>query len=182
MSRVPAFRPDDLSVEQKRLCAEIGGPRDGMVNGPFRPWILANPPLAEAMNQVGAVLRFQGMLGKRLLEIVVLRVARHWRSDFQWSAHVPLALRFGVARAVIDAIHDGAPPPFETEQQRLAYRCAEALLEEQRLPQQLYNELLAAFGFDVLVEMITILGQYSMANIVTNAFEIEPIDGTRHFR
>lgn len=179
--RAPPLEYEKLSDRQKRLIEEIGGPRQGQVGGPFLPWLLGKPELADAINQVGRVLRFEGLLDKRLLEVAVLCVARHWRSDFQWGAHVPLAAKFGLAAEVIDAIAARRTPISRARDEVLVHDCVEVLLELRRIPDDLYSAALAKFGFDQMVELVTAVGQYTLAALVTNAFEIGATDGTLYF-
>ncbi len=179
MSRIAHIDVHSLSDEQKQLYYEIGAPRDGKVGGPFPIWLQANPDLADRMNKVGEVLRVHGALEKRLFEIAVLCVARYWKSNYQWSEHAALALRCGVSQATIDTIRDDRAPSISNEDERLVFGAAFELLSVKRLSPALYDVLLRVLGFRQLVELVTIVGQYSMAAIVMLGFEVEPADGSR---
>ncbi len=179
MSRVAQIDVASLSDEQKQLYREIGAPRDGKVGGPFPVWFQANPDLADRMNKVGDALRVHGALDKRLFEVAVLCVARYWKSNYQWSEHAALASRCGVSQATIDAIRAQRAPEVPSENERLVFGAVFELLREKRLSPDLYQELLRVLGFRQLVELVTIVGQYSMAAIVMLGFEVEPADGSR---
>ncbi len=179
MSRVAQIDVASLSDEEKQLYREIGAPRDGKVGGPFTVWFQANPDLADRMNKVGDILRVQGALDKRLFEIAVLCVARYWKSNYQWSEHAALASRFGVNEATIDAIRTQQVQNISNEDERLVIGVVHELLREKRLSVDLYQQLLRVIGFRQLVELVTIVGQYSMAAIVMLGFEVEPADGSR---
>ncbi len=169
-----------LTREQLRIYGEIAGPRDGQVGGPFAVWLPAMPEFADRVNRVGEVLRFRGKLPKQLLEILILCVARHWGSDFQWSAHAALAVRFGLRAEYIEQIRLGDNPQFTEEAPKAIFAAATELLRDRKLSQHSYDRLATLFDFEELVELITALGQYSMAAIVMNAFEIVPADGARY--
>jgi 4-carboxymuconolactone decarboxylase len=81
MGRVPDIKLEDLTTEQQRIYDEIAGPRGGVVRGPFPIW-LRNPDLADRANQFGNALRIHGKLEKRLFELMVLIVARHWSAQY----------------------------------------------------------------------------------------------------
>lgn len=178
---MPSIEAAALSDRQKAIAERIGAPRDGLVDGPFRAWLLARPDLAEAMNELMEVLRFRGALDKRLYEVAVLCVARFWRSDFQWSAHVPLALRFGVSSTTVKAIYEGRDLSEAASDERLVHRCADALLVDKRMSDDLFRELHAMLGQRCLMELVTVIGQYSLADMVTNAFHIGSIDGCSYW-
>src|SRR5579871_1901093 len=97
MSRLPALTPDQLSLEQKRLHDAIAGPRGGSVGGPFAVWLRV-PRIAEAANRMGNSLRLEGKLERRLFELAILVIARHWSAQYEWFVHEKAALDAGLAR------------------------------------------------------------------------------------
>lgn len=170
--RVGTIKPENLDAEGAELYKAISGPRNGIVDGPFRVWLQSNPRLAERMNDVGHVLRDTGKLDKRLFEIAVLCTARFWDARYQWAAHSPIALDMGLSQETIDAIGRGQRPTSAPEDQQMIYDLTQGLLEKRQIPDELYDRVLALLGFDDLVELVTVIGQYSLAAIVTNGFEI----------
>lgn len=175
--RVDPIKPENLDPEGAELYKAISGPRNGIVDGPFRVWLQSNPKLAERMNGVGHVLRDTGKLDKRLFEIAVLCSARFWDARYQWAAHGPIALKLGLSQETIDEIGRGQRPTSAPEDQQVIYDLTLSLLEKRRIPDDLYNRVLGMVGFDDLVELITTIGQYSLAAIVTNGFDIALLSG-----
>ena len=86
MARVPDVALEEMTAEQRRVYQEIGGARGGVVRGPFAIW-LRNPQLADQANQFGNAFRLSGKLDKRLFELMVLVVARHWSAQYEWFVH-----------------------------------------------------------------------------------------------
>ena len=112
MSRLPKIDDNDLTPEQRRVADEIAsGPR-GEIRGPFIP-LLHNPAATDAVQRMGAFLRFSGTLPGDLRELAILVVARHWTAQYEWFAHHRIALEEGLAPAICDAIADGRRPNFE---------------------------------------------------------------------
>jgi 4-carboxymuconolactone decarboxylase len=85
MARVPAVEYEKLTPEQQRVYKEVVGPRL-VFGGPYTVWI-RHPELADVMNKVGDVLRVRGKMDKRLMELMILVVAREWNCDYQWLVH-----------------------------------------------------------------------------------------------
>ena len=109
MSRLPALTPDQLTPEQKRLHDAIAGPRGGSVGGPFAVWLRV-PRIAEAANRMGNSLRLEGKLDRRLFELAILAIARHWSAQYEWFVHDRRALRCGTEpRGGQAAAHRKAP-------------------------------------------------------------------------
>lgn len=170
MSRVPDIRLEDLTAEQKRIYDEIALSRGGVVRGPFPIW-LRNPDLADPANQFGNALRVHGKLEKRLFELMVLIVARHWSAQYEWFSHAKSALKAGLSPEIVEAIQDRRLPEFVREDERLVYEIITELVETRTLSQPSYDGALAALGLDLLIELITAAGFYAMIAMVLNAFD-----------
>lgn len=175
MGRVPDLAPDALTPEQKRIRDEIASARGGVVRGPFAIW-LRKPELADAANRFGNVLRLHGKLDKRLFELMVLVIARHWSAQYEWFAHEEKAVKNGVSPVVVEAIRERRQPPFEREDERLVYDIVTELNESRALSQKSYDRALAALGLDLLIELFAAAGFYTMVAMTLDAFEA-PVPG-----
>ena len=105
--RFPILTPEQMTPEQAKLLqALLAGPRGGgdaspeIVNrilkgGPFNAW-MRSPDLGDRLQKVGEYIRFNTSVPKRLNEFAILITARHWTSQYEWFAHLPLALKAGL--------------------------------------------------------------------------------------
>lgn len=175
--RIEPIDPGELAPDAAELYRTIAGPRGGIVDGPFRAWLRSNPEFASRMNAVGGALRNSGKLDLRLAEVAVLCAARFWDARYQWAAHVPIALEAGLSQELIDDIGRGVRPGSAAADELIVRDVAVSLLAERCIPDDLYGEALALLGFDGMVELVTTIGQYSLAAIVTNGFEITLASG-----
>jgi len=170
MARVPDVPVGEMTAEQRRVWHEIGGARGGVVRGPFAIW-LRNPQLADQANQFGNAFRLNGKLEKRLFELTVLVVARHWSAQYEWFVHEKNGLESGLTQAVVDAIRTRSAPEFFREDERLVYDTITELNEARTLSQPTYDRALAALGLDLLIELIAAAGFYTMVAMTLNAFD-----------
>ena len=180
MSRLPDLRDEDMTADQKRVRDEIAaGPR-GKVVGPLRVW-LHSPGLAEHAQKLGAYARYHSTLPPELSELAILVTARHWRAAFEWSAHVGPARAAGSPEAAIEAIRTGAEPAFEDAKSRAVYTVARKLHETRGLSDATYADAEAALGRQGLVDLVGILGYYTLVAMTLNAFAVPTPDGSRPF-
>ena len=178
MARVPDIPLEQLTDAQRHVYHEIAGARSGGVRGPFALWI-RNPELADRANQLGNALRVHGKLEKRLFELMVLLVARHWSAQYEWFVHEKASLKAGVSPEVVEAIRTARPPTFVREDERLVFEVISEINEKRTLSQPAYERALAVLGLDLLIELVTAAGFYSMVAMVINAFDAPVPDGTR---
>lgn len=176
MSRIPALDPGQMTPEQRRVHDTIAaGPR-GRVGGPLAIW-LHRPELADRAQALGRYCRYDSSLPPRLSELAILVTAVCWRSEFEWHAHAPIAASAGVPEPLIEAIRTGAEPVFERDDDALVYRFARTLHDQRRIPDELYRGAVETLGEDAVVDLVGILGYYTLVSMTINAFEIELPDG-----
>jgi alkylhydroperoxidase family enzyme len=103
---MPRYQLQDetkLDDAQRRIFNECkAGPR-GSVPPPVHVW-LRSPGLADHAHKLGAHVRFGTDFTPKQTEIAILMTARYWTAQFEWAAHVRLALQAGLTQDAIDAI------------------------------------------------------------------------------
>jgi 4-carboxymuconolactone decarboxylase len=172
MSRLPVIDPAALSPEQRRIYDHIAAAHGGEVRG---PWAieLRVPEVAEHMHALYERLCVRPAIGKRLFELMVIVVARHWTSQFEWYAHERLARANGISGEAIDAIRERRPPSFERADERLVYDVVSELNETHALSRPTYDRAREALGEEGLVELVAGVGTYTSIAIQLNAFDVE---------
>ena len=146
MARLDPIEYDDLTPEQKVIHAKLASTRK-RVGGPFAIW-LRIPNLAHTANELTLALRENGKLEKRLFELIVLIVVRHWSAQYAWSAHEPNAVAAGLSPDVIAAIRERRKPDFKKADERMIYEAVSELLDTKELSAPTYDRLLKQFGLD----------------------------------
>jgi len=173
--RLSALDPASLSDAQREIHdAIVAGPR-GRVEGPLKVW-LHSAGLADKAQQLGAFCRYGTSLEPRLSELAIMVTGRVWTAQFEWSVHKPIALKAGLSEAVLDAIRDNRTPPFEHEDERVVHDVARSLHIARKLPDGLYAEAVRVLGETKLVELVGILGYYTLISMTINAFNV-PLEG-----
>jgi 4-carboxymuconolactone decarboxylase len=176
VARVETLDPQSLSTEQQRIFRDIAGARGGVVRGPFAIW-LRNPALADAANRLGNVLRADGKLDKRLFELAVLIIARHWSAQYEWYVHAKHGLAAGLSPTIIVAIQERRKPALERNDEKLVYDAITELVETKTVSSQTYDRVIAALGLDLTIELFSAAGFYTMVAMVLNAFEAPVPEG-----
>jgi len=170
LQRLPDLDPTALTPEQKRVYEEVAAAHTGHVRG---PWAIALriPEVLHHSHELYERLCRNTKLGLRLFELMVLVVAREWTSQFEWHTHEKYALEGGITPEVIDAIRHRRKPAFEREDEQLVYDVVTELSESKALSAATYGRARDYFGEDLLVELISAAGLYTMVAMMLNAFE-----------
>jgi len=112
----------------------------------------------------------------RLFELMVLVIARHWTAQYEWFAHAKHAPKAGLSDDVIEAIRTGRTPTFRRDDEQLVYDLVTEMNQTRTLSQATYDRAVAMLGPDLVIELITSIGFYTMVAIMLNGFDA-PVPG-----
>jgi 4-carboxymuconolactone decarboxylase len=171
--RLDLIPPAELAPAQRALYDAItGGPRasqagtvpitdaDGQLLGPFAIMLLS-PEVGNAMQQVGAKIRFGTALTGRERELAILAVAGALNSEFERLAHVPAARGLGLTEPQIDAALVGRAADGLSADEAMVGRLALAMTVDRTLSDDDYSAGVEALGQERLAELTWLVGYYS---------------------
>jgi 4-carboxymuconolactone decarboxylase len=174
-SRLPVAKRDSLDDLGKSLYDKIDADaRSGRSLAGFKgPYGIAlySPRVTEADQRKNDYLRFDSTIGRRLYEVAVLVTARELNHQFEWSAHEPAALKAGVEQPVIDAIKYRRPLSGLQPKDAAIIQVGRELFRSQRVDSKTYADALKLFGPKELVDVVSVMGNYSAIAILLNAFD-----------
>ena len=102
--RFPQLTPDQLSDAQKPLAEQVMKVSSVGIGGPYN-LLLRSPVLGQRLFDLFDYLRWNTSVDLRLNEFAILIVGRQWRSQVEWFAHVPIALKAGLSADIITELN-----------------------------------------------------------------------------
>jgi 4-carboxymuconolactone decarboxylase len=166
-----ALPPDaQLSPEQRALRDSILATR-GNLDGPFLPWLMS-PQLGELAQKLGAFCRYHTQLVPLESELLILCVGARFDCIAEQQIHEPFAKAAGLSQEAIDAIRNRKLPYLPSTRLEMLHAVARALLDTNRIDKVLYDCADELLGTQTLVEVVGLLGYYTLAALTLNAFEI----------
>ena len=176
MARLPQLARDQMTLEQQRVHDEIaGGPRGG-VRGPFNI-LLHSPELADVAQALGAYVRYNCAVPWKLRELAILICAHHWDAEYERYAHEPHARKAGLDEAVITAVREGTTPQLGDAAEQAVYDFSTQLLGNHRVDDDTYGRAVKELGEVGTVDLVGLLGHYSLIAMTLNAFEVPVPEG-----
>ncbi|MSP04748.1 MAG: carboxymuconolactone decarboxylase family protein [Acetobacteraceae bacterium] len=170
MARLPSI------IDNSQVAAEHHGVVDSIVSsrgalqGPFEMF-LHSPELAGRLAHLGAYVRFEGSLDKRVRVLAALTVAREFDALYVWGAQTGIARTRDVSETTITAIRDnhsrGIPP-----EDAVIVDFTRQLLRKHRVDDATAKTMLERFGHDEFIQMTTAIGYYSLLAMTVNACEM----------
>ena len=165
---MPPLAADKMTEAQKKAAEAFAEGRGYAVRGPFVP-LIRSPEVMLRAKAMGDYLRFKSTLGPRLNEMIILITAREWSQQYEWHAHVSIALKEGLRREIADAIADGRRPAGMAEDEEAAYDMATEILRSKRVSDATYRRAVDKFGEQGVIDLLGVTGYYTFLAIVMNA-------------
>jgi 4-carboxymuconolactone decarboxylase len=172
-SRPPRIRPierDEATPEQRRVGDAIFGSRDEDYGGPSAI-LLHVPELTERFDHLRDYLVREQQLPGPMLHLAALITARFWSAQYAWWKRVEMCLAAGISEDVIDAVRERRRPDFADPDLAAVHEYVTELLENRRVSDATHARLQAIVGDECLIELVMVVGFYSMLGLVCDAFE-----------
>ena len=160
--------------------AEVQGEDRSWKQGRSLPGMLKtvahHPALMGPFLDFSSVIAQRGVLSRRHSELLAMRAAWNCQSDFEWGHHLEYALEAGLSRVEIARIPVGSRAEGWSPLEQVLLETADELHARQNVSDELWEKLSAEFSADQLVEVLFVVGQYTMLSMFVNAsgVELEP--------
>ena len=174
--RLAMLEESHLNEAQRALLASLrAGPRGQSITprGPFAVWMHA-PELGQLAQSLGAHCRYNKAVPPRLSEFAILCTARIWRAQYEWFAHEPMAAKAGVKPKTIADVRAGREPKSAAKDERAIYAFVQELYRTRRVSDRTYKRLQSIIGDEATVELVGILGYYTLIAMTLNVFRMMP--------
>ena len=173
-ARFPQLTMEQLHVYQKPLAEQIMKVSSVGLAGPYNP-LLRSPVMAQRMFDLLYYLRWNSSVPLRLNEFAILIVGRQWRSQVEWYAHAPLAIKAGLAPEVVADLKAQKKPANMKADEALVYDFVTELTLNHLVSDATFARARALLSEQQIVDLTTTAGTYvSVAMLLAMAEEGVP--------
>jgi alkylhydroperoxidase family enzyme len=114
-----------------------------------------------------------GALEQRDCELVILRVAVHMRSWYEWASHVDRGLASGLSIEEIEKVRQGPGASEWGDRDALLLKSVDELLTERAISKPTQAKLAAHFSANQIMDVIAIHGMYITLGCMINTWGLE---------
>ncbi len=169
--RVRDLTREEMTEAQRKVVDDATSGKRGRVPAPLRAW-LHSPELGSRAQLLGEFARYDTILGPKLSELAILITARFWTSHYEWFAHKREALKAGLDPSIVDAIAARVVPRIEEAKSKAVYDYVIELHKTHLVSDQTHAAAVKELGERGVVELVGVLGYYTLVAMTLNAFEI----------
>lgn len=164
LSRLPPPTADDLDDAAERLLAS----RSDYKPGPGPTHITVYSPRERTL---GIPTGRDSPVGPRLFQLAALIGARECDQQYEWSAHEPAGLRQGLEQRVIDVVKFDRDVAGLDEKDATIISFGRAMFRDHRVSSELWAKMIALFGKQHTVDLMSIMTDYHRVGLMLNAVD-----------
>ena len=162
MSKEPRFSQltmDQLSDQQKPVAEQIMKVSSVGIGGPYNP-LLRSPVLGQRMFDLLHYLRWETSVPLKLNEFAILIIGRQWRSQVEWLAHAPLAIKAGLPPDIVAELKANKRPSNMPPQESAVYDFVTELTTKHEVSDETFNRAKELLGEQQVVDLTAVAGSY----------------------
>lgn len=179
--RFPQITLEQIAPEGQPLAQEILKISSVGLGGPYNI-MFRSPVFAERMKKLLDYLRFNTSLPTRLNEFAILIQGYEWKSQVEWYAHYPLALKAGLPQHVADDLKNGIRPRNMAPDEEVVYDVSMEMMRRHEISDNLFGRAKQLLGEQQLVDLVAVSGTYvTVAMILALGREMPPEGKPRPF-
>jgi 4-carboxymuconolactone decarboxylase len=172
--RFPQLTFEQLNVYQKPLGEQILKVSSVGLGGPYNP-LLRSPVLGQRMFDLLYYLRWNSSVPLRLNEMAILITGRLWRSQVEWFAHGPLAIKAGLSPEIVADLKAQKRPANMKPDEAAVYDFVMELSTKHRVSDETFARAKELLGEQQVVDLTAVTGTYvTVAMILAMAEEGVP--------
>jgi len=172
--RFPQLTKEQLTNAQKPLADEILKVSSVGLGGPYNP-LLRSPVLGQRMFDLLHYLRWETSVPLKLNEFAILIIAHQWRSQVEWFAHAPLAVKAGLSPDIVAELKAGKRPSNMPAEEAAVYDFVTELTTKHAVSDETFERAKELLGEQQAVDLTAVSGTYiSIAMLLAMSEETVP--------
>jgi 4-carboxymuconolactone decarboxylase len=180
-SRLPLLKREALDEQGKRVYDSVLDPKRPTLagfQGPAGIW-LHSPRVGEPIREMNRILRTEVPLEPRLRELAILVTAREFDSQFEWTAHEPVALKEGLDPKILDIVKFRKAVSEAPEKETAIIAFGRELFRDRKVRPETYAEMLRIFGQTAVVNITALMANYAFTAVMLTAFDQQLHEGRK---
>ena len=157
--RFPQLTMEQLTEAQRPVAEKIMKVSSVGLGGPYNP-LLRSPVLAQRMYDLLDYLRWNTSLPLRLNEFAILIQARLWRSQVEWYAHYPIAMKAGLSEKIAADLKANKRPEGMQPDEAVVYDFCMELSTKHEVSDETFQRAKDLLGEQQVVDLIGVTGTY----------------------
>ena len=177
MARTPTVTRDQVPEQFREAFDHETAGSGGVVESGPGSVMINSPEMRRRANHLVTYFRQTSTLPQKIQEMAMILTARDKDCQYIWYAHAARAREQGISDEFVDALRDKKPLPKLPDDEQIVVDYATELFTTNRVSSGTFQAALDHFGAQLLTELTTMMGYYSLLALNVNAFEVDRPEG-----
>lgn len=173
--RIPPIEPAEMTDDVRDFFAFVDGPGGRAAGSKLNiiRTLAHNPELGQRYFQFGVyVLRFS-TLEPRIRELVTLRTATLYASDYEWEKHVVTARNIGISEAEIEAVKIGPQLPIWSPLESALLSATDQMIRNNGIEDSVWDVIAGELDYKQQLDFVFTVSSYAMLAMSLNALKVQ---------
>jgi len=172
--RFPQLTMDQLSEQQRPLGEQVMKVSSVGLGGPYNS-LLRSPVLGQRIFDLLHYLRWNTSVPLHLNEFAILITGRLWRSQVEWFAHAPIAIKAGLSPEIVAHLKENRRPANMKPEEAVVYDFVMELSTKHQVSDGTFTRAKSLLGEQQIVDLAAVTGTYvTLAMLMAVAEETVP--------
>ncbi|MFO7721707.1 MAG: carboxymuconolactone decarboxylase family protein [Bacteroidales bacterium] len=173
--RIPPLPMSEMRDEWIKTMERIPG---STLKGPYFPvnvigTLMYNPGTMGPFLDYWVTSKLEMALSVREQELVILRMGIHYRCQYVWKHHVPVAREFGATDAELEAVKATPVPRVFPDREFALLVLTDEMVQHRTIREEAWQSWGSRLKEQELVDLISLVSQYTFFALFNNALQIE---------
>lgn len=173
--RLVPLDTENMSPECKEILKRMPG---DALKGKYAPvnvlgTLMYNPETLEPFLDYWITSKLKMSLTIREQELVILRMACHYRCNYVWKHHVPVAVEFGVPEDLLTGLKEFPLPSGFNAREEALLILTDELVTERDIRDEVFDKYRSQLRDSELIDLISLVSQYVFFSLANNALRIQ---------
>lgn len=173
--RLVPLDTENMAPECKEILKRIPG---DALKGKYAPvnvlgTLMYNPDTLQTFLDYWVTSKSKMGFTVREQELVILRMACHYKCNYVWKHHVPVAVEFGATEAQLTGVKKFPLPPVFNAREEALLVLTDEMVTERDIRDEVFDKYRSQLRDSELVDLVSLVSQYVFFTLANNALRIQ---------
>ena len=174
-ARIPPLPMSEMRDEWKKTLERLPG---AGLKGLYTPvnvfgTLMYNPRTMGSFLDYWVTSKLEMGLSGREQELIILRMAYHYKCNYVWKHHIPAAKEFGASDTEIEAVKTSPLPSVFSARQYALLMLTDEMVEQRTVRDEVWTKWNGDLKRSELIDLVSIVSQYVFFSLLNNSIQIE---------
>lgn len=174
-ARIPPLPMSEMRDEWIKTLEKLPG---AGLKGLYTPvnvfgTLMYNPQTMGSFLEYWVTSKLKMGLSGREQELIILRMAYHYRCNYVWKHHIPAAKEFGATDKEIEAVKSSPLPPVFSTREYALLNLTDEMVDHRTIGDEAWTKWNGDLKRSDLIDLVSIVSQYVFFTLLNNSIQID---------